>query len=198
MEKLSTSSSDKSSTTDEDLKKIKESKKDNKCGSCDRSFSQAGHLKTHIYTIHKGHKDHKCESCGKSFSEAGSLKKHICTIHMKRKLHKKNTINVISRKIDNHNKQDTIKKECMLMERIKAREEKSIEDLLVSALGPPPPLIPNDNNPRIFQCIKTEIIEQNSDKTEESQSDLDFLCENDLDLDLHDLYFKPIKNEMIE
>ena len=124
---------------------------------------------------------------------------------MKRKLHKKNTINVISRKIDNHNKQDTIKKECMLMERIKAREEKSIEDLLVSALMPPPPLIPNDNNPRIFQCIKTEKIEQNSDKTEESQSDLDFLCENDLDLDLHDLHFKPnprifqcIKTEKIE
>ena len=25
---------------------------------------------------------------------------------------------------------------------------------------------------------------------------LDFLCENDLDLDLHDLHFKPIKNEI--
>ena len=46
--------------------------------------------------------------------------------------------------------------------------------------------------------IKTEIIEQNSDKTEESQSDLDFLCENDLELDLHDLHFEPIKNEVIE
>ena len=117
---------------------------------------------------------------------------------MKRKLHKENTINVISRKINNHNKQDTIKKECMLMERNKDREEKSIEELMLSALGPPPPLIPNDNNPRIFQCIKTEKIEQNSDKTEESQSDLDFLCENDLELDLHDLHFKPIKNEVIE
>ena len=27
---------------------------------------------------------------------------------------------------------------------------------------------------------------------------LDFLCENDLDLDLHDLHVKPIKNEIIE
>ena len=169
-----------------------------KCNVCILVFQSQGSLNIHDRAVHDGHKDHKCDSCGKSFSTAQVLKMHIHAIHMKRKLHKKNTINVISRKIDNHNKQDTIKKECMLMERIKAREEKSIEDLLVSALGPPPPLIPNDNNPRIFQCIKTEKIEQNSDKTEESQGDLDFLCENDLDLDLHDLHFKPIKNEMIE
>ena len=40
------------------------------CESCEKSFSGAGSLKTHIHTIHEGHKDHKCESCGKSYSQA--------------------------------------------------------------------------------------------------------------------------------
>ena len=48
-----------------------------KCGFCDRSFSEAKKLKTHLHKIHKGYKDNKCDSCGKSFSEARSLKKHM-------------------------------------------------------------------------------------------------------------------------
>ena len=62
--------------------------KKNFCDTCGKSFSQAGYLKKHIYTIHEGHIDHKCESCGKSFSQAGNLKKHIHTVHEGHKDHK--------------------------------------------------------------------------------------------------------------
>ena len=59
-----------------------------KCESCSKSFSVAGSLKRHIYTVHEGHKDHKCESCGKSFSQAEFLKKHIHIVHEGHKDHK--------------------------------------------------------------------------------------------------------------
>ena len=59
----------------------RKSKKGHICESCGNTFSEAGNLKRHIYTIHEGHKDHKCESCGKSFSQAGVLNRHIYTIH---------------------------------------------------------------------------------------------------------------------
>ena len=36
-----------------------------KCESFGKSFTQAGHLKTHIHTVHEGHKDNKCEDYGK-------------------------------------------------------------------------------------------------------------------------------------
>ena len=45
-----------------------------KSKSCGKSFSSAGYLKKHIYTVHEGHKDHKCETCGKSFTGAQYLK----------------------------------------------------------------------------------------------------------------------------
>ena len=51
------------------------------CKTYGKLFSQAGHLKTHIKTVHESHKDHKCESCSKSFSQAGHLKRHIQSIH---------------------------------------------------------------------------------------------------------------------
>ena len=60
---------------------IHEGHKNHKCESCDKSFSTTGHLKNHIHTIHKGHKDHTCKSCDKSFSMAGNLKKHIRVVH---------------------------------------------------------------------------------------------------------------------
>ena len=57
------------------------SKRNTTCGSCGKTFTVAGSLKKHIYTIHEGHKDHKCNTCGKSFSRAYDLKTHIHKIH---------------------------------------------------------------------------------------------------------------------
>ena len=56
---------------------------DHKCESCSKLFSEAGHLKTHIHTIHEGHKNHKCESFStKSFSQAQYFsKKTYHTMH---------------------------------------------------------------------------------------------------------------------
>ena len=55
--------------------------KDHKCDSCGKSFSQQGHLKRHIHTVHEGRKDLKCESCDKSFTRATTLKQHVQAIH---------------------------------------------------------------------------------------------------------------------
>ena len=52
---------------------VHEGRKDHKCESCSKSFSQSDNLKRHIQTIHEGHKDYKCKSCGKSFSQANDL-----------------------------------------------------------------------------------------------------------------------------
>ena len=52
-----------------------------KCKSCDKSFSQARDLKKHIHTVHEGYRESKCDICGRSFSEVGSLNRHIQTIH---------------------------------------------------------------------------------------------------------------------
>ena len=56
-------------------------RKDFKCESCEKSFSEGQTLRRHIRRIHEGHKDYECESCGKSFSAGHALKKHIYTIH---------------------------------------------------------------------------------------------------------------------
>ena len=49
--------------------------------SCQKEFSQSGHLKRHIDAVHNGQKDHKCDSCGKSFSVSGNLKRHVNADH---------------------------------------------------------------------------------------------------------------------
>ena len=51
------------------------------CDSCEKSFSQRQHLKTHIRSVHEGYKDYKCDSCGKLFSQAGHLKTHSNLVH---------------------------------------------------------------------------------------------------------------------
>ena len=54
-----------------------------------KSFSNAGNLKIHNNSVHKGQKDpvhkgqkdDKCVSCGKSFSQPGNLRIHINSVH---------------------------------------------------------------------------------------------------------------------
>ena len=51
--------------------KVHETKKKQKCESCDscgKAFYQSWILKRHIDSVHNGQKDHKCDSCGKEFS----------------------------------------------------------------------------------------------------------------------------------
>ena len=52
--------------------------KSNKCHQCDSTFSQAGHLRTHMKT-HSGEKSNKCNQCDFASSRAGSLRTHLKT-----------------------------------------------------------------------------------------------------------------------
>ena len=51
-----------------------------KCEPCEKFFSEARSLQTHIHTIHEGHKDHKCEPCSTSLTQSLNLKTHIPTV----------------------------------------------------------------------------------------------------------------------
>ena len=55
--------------------------KNNKCDACSKSFTTLQSLEKHLHTVHDGYKDYKCESCDKSFAQSAYLKKHIHTIH---------------------------------------------------------------------------------------------------------------------
>ena len=52
--------------------------KSNKCYQCDSSFSQAGHLRTHMKT-HSGEKSNKCNQCDYASSQASYLRIHLKT-----------------------------------------------------------------------------------------------------------------------
>jgi KRAB domain-containing zinc finger protein len=60
------------------LNKPHSGKKLNTCPQCNKSFSRAYHLKTHMLT-HTKEKPHTCPLCDNSFSLAGNLKKHMMT-----------------------------------------------------------------------------------------------------------------------
>ena len=44
---------------------------------CGKAFSRAGHLNTHINSVHNGQKDHKCDLCETAFSSKQMLQKHV-------------------------------------------------------------------------------------------------------------------------
>ena len=78
-----------------------------------KSFSYEKDLKRHIRAVHEGRKDHKCSSCQKSFTQVANLKKHITqftkitnVIHVINYLLKKLPLHVIQqqfRKVTNRN-----------------------------------------------------------------------------------------------
>ena len=48
---------------------------------CGNSVTVPRNLKKHIHTVPESHREYKCDPCDKSFSQAGSLKTHVEKIH---------------------------------------------------------------------------------------------------------------------
>ena len=155
---------------------------DYKCEFCGKSFSCAQNLKKHIYTVHEGHKDYKCESCGKLFSQAGNLRKHIKRKHTNLVLISEQLENIAescSFECDNTWTKQNIKEECTTIENTstKTNINKKSECINIKEL------VCSSDITNIKTEIKDEVMEQNFNANEESQSDLNFLCENELELD---------------
>ena len=48
-----------------------------RCDLCDKYFSTKQVLQRHKQSFHEGRKDHKCSTCGREFSQSGTLNTHI-------------------------------------------------------------------------------------------------------------------------
>ena len=56
-------------------------KKSFSCKICSHSFSQKGHLRRHVASIHEEKKSFKCEKCDYKCSQKGSMKQHVASVH---------------------------------------------------------------------------------------------------------------------
>ena len=54
-----------------------------KCGICDKSFTEIIKLRVHLIKVHKLQRNFKCEHCGKIFSQKSNLDNHIDLNHRK-------------------------------------------------------------------------------------------------------------------
>ena len=52
---------------------------------CGKDYSQKGHLKDHITSVHKGKKRYMCDFCGTCVDDKRCLLKHIKLVHEKKK-----------------------------------------------------------------------------------------------------------------
>ena len=51
------------------------------CTQCAAAFGRAGHLATHVRTVHEKHRDHACPQCAAAFGEVGKLARHVRALH---------------------------------------------------------------------------------------------------------------------
>ena len=63
------------------ISRLPKNHKDNKCEFCNKSFFTKEGLRLHKRSIHEGRRDFRCEICDKLFLGVGDLKKHIHTVH---------------------------------------------------------------------------------------------------------------------
>ena len=57
------------------------------CPHCAAVFGRAGHVTTHVRTVHEKRRDYACPHCVAAFGHASSLVTHVRTVHEKRRDH---------------------------------------------------------------------------------------------------------------
>ena len=63
------------------IREVHEGRRNHKCESCGKAFSNSGRRKRHIDTVHKGLKPHQCCFCNTAYGQSGDLKRHIKRCH---------------------------------------------------------------------------------------------------------------------
>ena len=51
------------------------------------AFGGAGHLKTHVRTVHEKRRDHACPHCAATFTQSSNRTTHVRAVHEKRRDH---------------------------------------------------------------------------------------------------------------